>query len=103
MPVLKMLQCGLSGSASPAMDPMYRWRESLKNVTLAQAAIKQFLIKLYPRSRAQDMVEYALLAGFIALTIGGTFPIAGRPFIKISKRLLAMLTLAAGGSSSVSC
>ena len=62
-----------------------------------------FLKKLYRGSLAQDMVEYALLAGFIALTIGGTFPVAGRPMITIVKRLVTLLALAAGGSQQFSC
>ena len=49
------------------------------------------------------MVEYALLAGFLALTIGGTFPMAGRPMIKIVNKVVALLVLAGGGAQQVSC
>ena len=33
-----------------------------------------FLLKLRRDERAQDMVEYALLAGFIAVAAGGLLP-----------------------------
>ena len=49
------------------------------------------------------MVEYALLAGFIALIIGGTFPMAGSPMAKIVNRVVALLVLAGGGAPLVSC
>jgi Flp pilus assembly pilin Flp len=65
--------------------------------------MRRFLKKLYRQSHAQDMVEYALLAGFLALTIGGTFPMAGRPMIKIVNKVVALLVLAGGGAQQVSC
>ena len=65
--------------------------------------MRRFLKKLYRQSHAQDMVEYALLAGLVALTIGGTFPMAGRPIAKIVSRVVALLVLAGGGAPQVSC
>ncbi len=58
---------------------------------------------MYCDSVAQDMVEYALLAGSVAVTIGGTFPMTGRPMLKIVNRLLAILTTATGITQQVSC
>ena len=65
--------------------------------------MRRFLKKLYRQTRAQDMVEYALLAGFVALTIGGTFPMAGRPMIKIVNKVVALLVLAGRRAQQVSC
>ena len=47
--------------------------------------------------RAQDMVEYALLAGFVAVAVGAIFPDIATPFSTIMSKTESMLTDAGGG------
>ena len=58
------------------------------------------LRKILADGKAQDMVEYALLAGFIAVTIGATLPGIGRPARRIASKIGSLLALAAGTSFS---
>ena len=48
--------------------------------------------------KAQDMVEYALLAGFLAVSAGATLPGIGRPAIRIASKIGSLLAVAAGTS-----
>ena len=54
-------------------------------------------------SRAQDLVEYALLAGFVTLTLGATFPAASRPWRRLVRKMARVIALAAGSSTGISC
>ncbi len=53
--------------------------------------------------RAQDLVEYALLAGFVTLTLTAAFPALSRPWRRLAKKMGSVLVLAAGGGSGISC
>ncbi len=53
--------------------------------------------------RAQDLVEYALLAGFVTMTLSAAFPALARPWRKLAFKMAKVLALAAGGSAGVSC
>ncbi len=48
--------------------------------------------------KAQDMVEYALLAGFLAVAAGATLPSIGRPAARIASKMGSLLAVAAGTS-----
>ena len=66
----------------------------------------QWLVKLRKGLRdtsAQDMVEYALLAGFVAVTISAAFPQARRPWIRLARKLFKTTAVAAGVGSTWSC
>lgn len=53
---------------------------------------------ILPDRRGQDMVEYALLAGFVALVAASSFPTTAKS-IKMIFFLLAELLISAGGGS----
>ena len=53
--------------------------------------------------RAQDLVEYALLAGFVTLTLTAAFPALSRPWRKLARKMATVLALAAAGGAGISC
>ena len=61
------------------------------------------LLKVLRETTAQDMVEYALLAGFVAMTIGAAFPAASRPWLRLARKLMKTTGLAAGTATTFSC
>jgi Flp pilus assembly pilin Flp len=58
------------------------------------------LKRLWKDSGAQDMVEYALLGGFVALSIFGGFPQASGAMRDIATRVAKLLALAAGAAAT---
>ncbi len=56
----------------------------------------EFLIscRLWKETYGQDMVEYALLAGFITVAVGAGFPPVSNSISTIFSRLNSMLTAA---------
>ena len=58
------------------------------------------LRKILADGKAQDMVEYALIAGFVAVAVGATLPGIGRPAVKIASKIGSLLAVAAGTSFS---
>ena len=50
---------------------------------------------LWKDTRGQDLVEYALLAGFIAVAAGALLPTISTSVSKIFSRMSSMLTAAA--------
>ena len=56
------------------------------------------LRKILADGKAQDMVEYALLAGFLAVMAGATLPGIGRPAVRIASKIGSLLAVAAGTS-----
>ena len=50
---------------------------------------------LWRDTRGQDLVEYALLAGFIAVAAGALLPTISTSISKIFSRMSSMLTAAA--------
>ncbi len=59
--------------------------------------------RLLKDCRAQDLVEYALLAGFVTMTLSAAFPAVSRPWRRLATKMAKIAALAAGTSSGVSC
>ena len=53
-------------------------------------------IRLWNDSRGQDLVEYALLAGFVAVAAGATIPSVSASMSTIYSRLASKLVEAGG-------
>lgn len=51
------------------------------------ARIRRELIKLYHEKVAQDLIEYALMAGFVAVTAGALMPGVSTSISKIWSKL----------------
>ena len=49
------------------------------------------------------MVEYALLAGFIAVTLSAAFPAASTPWARLARKIAKTVALAAGVSGTNNC
>ena len=60
---------------------------------LRQMAWKVMLLK---DTRGQDLVEYALLAGFVAVAAGALLPGISSSISKIFSKMSSVLTVAAG-------
>ena len=58
------------------------------------------LRKILADGKAQDIVEYALIAGFVAIAASATLPGMGRPLARIATKVARLLALAAGTSFS---
>lgn len=54
------------------------------------------LLQMLRSERGQDLVEYALLAGLVAVSAGATLPNVGRSFSTIFSRVASVVTNAAG-------
>ena len=61
------------------------------------------LRKILRETTAQDLVEYALLTGFVTVTLSAAFPAASKPWGRLAAKLLKTTGLAAGVSSTFSC
>ena len=59
--------------------------------------------RAFKDTRAQDLVEYALIAGFVAMSLSAAFPAAARPWRRLARKPAKVAALAAGTSSSFSC
>ena len=51
--------------------------------------------KIWQDTHGQDMIEYALLAGFITVTVGATFPPAATPISVIFSKIESLAANAA--------
>ena len=60
--------------------------------------LQLFLTRLLHDRKAQDMVEYALLAGFIAVAAGALLPGISDSVSTIFSRMASVLTAASGGA-----
>jgi len=49
--------------------------------------------QLWRETRAQDMIEYALMAGFMAVAAGAVLPDAGGSISTIFSRVTSVMTL----------
>ena len=49
------------------------------------------------------MVEYALLADFVAVTTSAAFPLAREPWIRLARRLFKATALATGVGNNWNC
>ncbi len=50
--------------------------------------------RLWKDNRGQDMVEYALMGGFITVVVAATFPPIGGGLVAIFSKVASMLTTA---------
>ena len=57
--------------------------------------LSHFVLRLIQEERAQDMVEYALLAGFIAVAAGAVLPPVSESLSTIFSRMGSVVALAA--------
>lgn len=55
---------------------------------------------LWRETRAQDMIEYALMAGFMAVAAGAVLPDAGGDISTIFSHVTSVMTLITGPSQS---
>ena len=53
-------------------------------------------LRLWRETRAQDMIEYALLAGFMAVAAGAVLPNLGGSISTIFSNVTSVMTLVAG-------
>jgi pilus assembly protein Flp/PilA len=56
--------------------------------------------RLWGETRGQDMIEYALMAGFMAVAAGAVLPDAGGDISTIFSRVTSVMTLITGPASS---
>jgi Flp pilus assembly pilin Flp len=56
--------------------------------------------QLWRETRAQDMIEYALMAGFMAVAAGAVLPDAGGDISTIFSRVTSVMTLSIGPTPS---
>jgi len=61
------------------------------------------LRKILRDTTAQDLVEYALLVGFVTVSITAAFPQARKPWLRLARKLLNATALAVGTGSALSC
>ena len=52
--------------------------------------------RLWRETRGQDMIEYALMAGFMAVAAGAALPDAGGDISTIFSRVTSVMSLAVG-------
>ena len=50
--------------------------------------------RLWKDQRGQDMVEYALMGGFISVVVAATFPPIGGGLVTIFSKVASLLTIA---------
>ena len=43
--------------------------------------------RAFKDTRAQDLVEYALIAGFVAMSLSAVFPAAARPWRRLARKI----------------
>jgi len=55
-------------------------------------------LRLWKDTRGQDLIEYALLAGFVAVAAGATFPPVANNISTIFSKIGSSLSLAASQS-----
>jgi len=69
------------------------WRPVLAGQENSMKRLKQSLLhaRVWTEIRGQDLVEYALLAGFIAVAVAATFPPLTVPISTIFSRMTSLL------------
>ena len=58
--------------------------------------LEALLRAIWRETRAQDMIEYALMAGFMAVAAGAVLPDAGGDISTIFSRVTSVMSLATG-------
>ena len=56
--------------------------------------IENLFVRLHRNTRGQDMVEYALLAGFIAVAAGAVFPPLSNSLSTIFSKMISVTSAA---------
>lgn len=56
--------------------------------------MKQMLMKLWKDDRGQDLIEYALMAGFVAVAAGAIMPTVSQNISEIFSKVSSVMTLA---------
>jgi pilus assembly protein Flp/PilA len=61
--------------------------------------MKHILINLLKDDRGQDLIEYALMAGFVAVAAGAIMPGVSSNISQIFSKVQSVMTAANGGAS----
>lgn len=56
--------------------------------------LKQMMMKLWKDDRGQDLIEYALMAGFVAVAAGAIMPTVSQNVSEIFSKVSSVMTLA---------
>ena len=73
---------------------MTQWREKMNLLALAHSS----LYRLAKDVRGQDLIEYALMAGFVAVTAGAIMPGVASSISTIFSQISSVMTAAASQS-----
>lgn len=60
--------------------------------------MKKLLKRFYRDERGQDLIEYALMAGFVAVAAGALMPNVSNSISTVFEKIQSLLANAAGGS-----
>jgi pilus assembly protein Flp/PilA len=61
--------------------------------------MKHILVNLLKDDRGQDLIEYALMAGFVAVAAGAIMPAVSSNISEIFSKVQSVMTAANGGAS----
>ena len=61
--------------------------------------MKHILVNLLKDDRGQDLIEYALMAGFVAVAAGAIMPQVSSNISQIFSKVQSVMTAANGGAS----
>ncbi|MBI3697542.1 MAG: Flp family type IVb pilin [Acidobacteria bacterium] len=67
----------------------------MMRTTIERVRLALWSVVLWKDTRGQDLVEYALLAGFVAVAAGALLPTISQSVSKIFSRMSSVLTAAA--------
>jgi pilus assembly protein Flp/PilA len=59
-----------------------------------------YKLRIWKDTRGQDLIEYALMAGFVAVAAGAVMPGISTQISSIFSKIDSLLTVAAGGGGS---
>lgn len=69
--------------------------QNMMRTTIERVRLALWSVVLWKDTRGQDLVEYALLAGFVAVAAGALLPTISQSVSKIFSRMSSVLTAAA--------
>jgi pilus assembly protein Flp/PilA len=75
--------------------PMQEEEMSMKNIVNLV-----YKLRIWKDTRGQDLIEYALMAGFVAVAAGAVMPGISTQISSIFSKIDSLLTVAAGGGGS---
>jgi pilus assembly protein Flp/PilA len=61
--------------------------------------MKQIVLNIWKDNRGQDLIEYALMAGFVAVAAGAIMPGVSSNISQIFSKVSSVMTAANGGAS----